>query len=272
MQYCVISAMNNNVVLVKDADGEQVVLMSKGIGFGRKAGDFVSDEAKDRQIFKLWTDGHPIHPIKDDRGAIRQAVAEIVRLARKRLSAMPEGLYDALLDHIQFAVDRLHFGLPIENPFVRETALLYPSAFQVAQEAVKIIKTKVGIQMGEAEAGFIALHLHSAAADDGMDRSMRSVQLYRDIMQALGDAGTETDRRVFLQGVFELIEMIRRGVKLRFPFTQKELEPLKDSAELAGCIRSLVEKSCSITFDENAMCFLTLEAEKLRQSSDSDSA
>lgn len=266
-----MTAMNNNVVLAEDANGEQVVLMAKGIGFGRKTGDMVSDEAKDHQIFKLWTDGQLLTtPLQNDRSAVKRAVTDIVKLARERLDVKNPNLYDALLDHIQFAVDRLQFGLPIENPFVQETAFLYPREFKVAGEAVQIIKSYLQVSIGEAETGFIALHLHSACAGGGMDRSMRSVQLYRDIMAQLVSAGAggESDRRVFLQWVFELIEMMRRKVTLHFPFPQKEMETLKKSLELAGHIRTLVESSCHIALNDDAMCFLTLELEKLRQTSD----
>lgn len=269
MQYRVISAVNNNVVLARDVGGDQIVLMAKGIGFGRKPGDLVSDDAKGRQIFKLWPEDAPLRAVPDDHAAVAKAVEDILRLARERLQVQNPNLNAALTDHIQFAVDRLRFGLPIDNPFVQETALLYPLEYEVAGEAVRIIKKHLNVNMGEAEAGFIALHLHSACEDDGMARSMRTVQLYKQIMEELdaADIGGQADRRVFLQWVFELIDMARRGVTLRFPFSKEKMENLRESAAVAARVGTLIEKSCSIALSNDAMGFLILESEKLRQSS-----
>ena len=270
MQYRVISAVNNNVVLVRDDAGDQMILMAKGIGFGRKPGDLVSDDAKGRQIFKLWPEDAPLRAVPDDHAAVARAVDDILRLARERLQVKNPNLGPALTDHIQFAVDRLRFGLPIDNPFVQETALLYPLEYEVAGEAVRIIKRHLDVNAGEPEAGFIALHLHSACEGDGMARSMRTVQLYKQIMEELEAArlGAQADRRAFLQWVFELIDMVRRGVALRFPFAKEHLAQLCESAAVAARVGALIEKSCRITLGDDAMSFLILEAEKLRQSSD----
>lgn len=271
MDYRVISAMNNNVVLARDPrTDEQVVLMSKGIGFGRKPGDTVSDTGTDRQIFKLWTDGEAPQPLPMDHSEVEKVVRDVVRLAEEQLGVSNPRLYDALLDHIQFAIDRLRFGLPIENPFTHETAMLYTREFEVATTAVQMIQSRLQVDMGEAEIGFIALHLHSAGANGQIDRSMRSVQLYKQIMEELAAAqiGSQADRRTFLQWVFELIELVRRGVALHFPFPRETLGTLKESAALAERVRTLAERSCRLTFSDDAMGFLTLESEKLRQSSD----
>lgn len=55
MDYSVIKIINNNVILARERYTEdQVILMSKGIGFNRKPNDTVSDSGIDNKIFKMW--------------------------------------------------------------------------------------------------------------------------------------------------------------------------------------------------------------------------
>ncbi|MFT9057640.1 MAG: PRD domain-containing protein [Ethanoligenens sp.] len=268
MEYRVVTAMNNNVVLACDEKTkEQIILMSKGIGFGRKAGDIVSDDGTNRQIFKLWAGDKDIKPIQADRAAVEELVNDLVSLAKEQLGVENPKLYDALLDHIQFAIDRLRFGLPIENPFIHEIAVLYTREYEVASAVVQMIQSRLHVNVGEAEIGFIALHLHSAGKNGPFDQSMRSVQLYKEVMQLLehSGVGTPSSRSVFLQTLFDMLDMIRRGTHLKFPFPKAYTQTLSESAGLAQQICACVEKSCRLSFDDEAVCFMILDLEKLRQ-------
>ncbi|MFR9190946.1 MAG: PRD domain-containing protein [Anaerotruncus massiliensis (ex Togo et al. 2019)] len=49
---------------------------------------------------------------------------EIVEIAREKLDITNDKLYDALYDHIAFAIERLKMGLLIDNPFIGEIAIM----------------------------------------------------------------------------------------------------------------------------------------------------
>lgn len=268
MDYRVVTAMNNNVVLACDeATSEQVILMSKGIGFGRKSGDLVSDDGTNRQIFKLWAGEKDIKPLQADRAAVEELVRGVVELAKVQLDVENPKLYDALLDHIQFAVDRLRFGLPIENPFIHEIAVLYTREYEVATTAAQMIQSRLHVDVGEAEVGFIALHLHSAGKTGQIDRSMRSVQLYKEVMELLEceQVGNTNSRRVFLQALFDILDTVRHGGRLQFPFPAVAMQRLYVARALADKICGCIEKSCRLSLDEGAVDFLILDLERLRQ-------
>ena len=58
MEYVLVKAINNNVVLVKEPDTEeQMVLISKGIGFGRKPKEMVSDDRGGKEVIKFLNTG-----------------------------------------------------------------------------------------------------------------------------------------------------------------------------------------------------------------------
>lgn len=269
MKYRVVAAMNHNVVLACDEKTqEQIVLMAKGIGFGKKAGDTVSDDGTDRQIFKLCTNDAAVQPIQTDHAAVEKLVRDVVSLAKERLEVDNPRLYDALLDHIQFAIERIQFGLPIENPFIHEIALLYTREYEVASAAVQMIQSRLQVNMGDAEIGFIALHLHSAGKDKSMDRSVNSVQLYKEVMQLLEQqsAGCASSRQVFLQTLLGMLDTIRHGVRFHFPFPLENEPCLTASMELARKIDRCIQTTCRLSLDEHAMRFLVLDLERLLQS------
>ena len=272
MEYRIVSAVNNNIVLVRDPEtGEQIILMSKGIGFGHRKGDVVSDDAENRQVFKFWPrDGvQPLQAAGTDQDKVRALTNDVLALAEKELGIKNPKLYDALLDHIQFAVDRLNFGLPIENPFSHEISLLYPHEYETAREAVRMIRDRLNVEAGEAEAGFIALHLHSAAEDASLDVSIRMAQFYKDVTQLLETeaAGDEPDRQIFIQELLGLLDLIRRGAELRFPFPDWALQVSSGGKALTRRICALVQKDLHLEFSGDALGFLVTDIEKLFQSS-----
>lgn len=269
MEYSVVSAMNNNVVLAHSiSTGEQVILVAKGIGFGCKAGKKISDDVKNGQIFKLWPGGNELSHMSDahnDCANIETVTRDVIKLAEKRLGIQNPKLYDALLDHIQFAVDRINLGLPIENPFSHEISLLYASEYEIASEAVRMIRFRLKVELGEAEIGLIALHLHSALKGGSVDTPIRKVQMYKEIMQLLiaESAGEESDRRVFLQSLLGLLDLCRRGAQIRFPFPEWEAQLLPQSVALARRIRTLAEKDLRVRLPDEAVGFIAMDVEKL---------
>lgn len=78
---------------------------------------------------------------------------EIVEIAREKLDITNDKLYDALYDHIAFAIERLKMGLPIDNPFIGEIAIMCSREFEVAEIAAKLIRREVDVDIGEPGKG-----------------------------------------------------------------------------------------------------------------------
>ena len=105
---------------------DQMVIMAKGIGFGKRPGDIVTDDQQENQIFKSYNGNETYPDVPYQKEEMEQLVGDIVAMASKRLALDRKAVYHRLLDHIIFAVDRMNFGLPIENPFLEEIATFYP--------------------------------------------------------------------------------------------------------------------------------------------------
>ena len=201
MNYRVAKVFNSNAVLAQDETETQVVLMSKGIGFGRHIGELIEDYGDNQKIFYILDDNVNAVKMKQldfEVKKVEQVTREIVEVARERLQIDNDKLYGALVDHITFAVECLHMGLPIDNPFCGEIAILYSQEYETAQIAAEIIKERIGVEIGDGETGFIALHLYSARKNKHIRTAMCIILC--DFIPVISDISTHF--KVFLYGHF----------------------------------------------------------------------
>lgn len=71
-------------------------------------------------------------------------------------------LLNALILHLIPAVNRLKYGLSLKNPLLEQIKTEYPDLYGLAWMSNKIFERFLGIQAGEEEIGYIALHLGAA--------------------------------------------------------------------------------------------------------------
>lgn len=270
MNYQVIKAINNNVVLATDPSGDQVVLMSKGIGFGRRPGDQVSDASSENQIFKLWTPEAEIRSVEYDRSVLEQTVDEIAAMAQEWMGIEKEKLKKPLLDHILFSIDRINFGLPEEDPFLEDTYVLYAGEYQLAKKAVDLLEQRLGISLGQAELGYIALHLNAVRRSRPIGTSMEHVRMYNDVLQLLYSVygkKREHHYRTFLMELAGMLQMQQEDIVLTLPQQEYLMANLHHSYTVAQKIGELVKRETRQELNGGTMAYLTLELEKLRQAS-----
>ena len=53
--YRILNPMNHNVSLVRNGNGEELVVIGKGIAFGKKKGDLISEEQVEK-VFRMKTE------------------------------------------------------------------------------------------------------------------------------------------------------------------------------------------------------------------------
>lgn len=271
MRYIVVKAINNNVVLAKDSsNGEEAVLMSKGIGFGKKTGDFVDDDGSKQQIFKLWADTKDVRDIKYDEKLLKSTVENICSLANKKMNISRDDIYKPLLDHIAFSIDRIMFNIPMENPFQVETYVLYSREYEVAKEAVEMLEKNLKVKFGEAEVGFIALHLNSAIKRRPVSTSLNHVKLYNEITNLIYEEFGEYPEnefalKVFLMSIAEQLKISKSGLKINMPWKKNIFKDAKESYILALEIAKLVKKELRLELSSDSIGFITNDIEKLKQ-------
>ena len=274
MNYRVAKVLNSNAILAHDEEENQVVLMSKGIGFGKRTGEEIKDNAENQKIFYIRDDNVNSAKLKQmdsEMKKVEEVTGEIVEVARERLHIDNSKLYGALLDHITFAVECLHMGLPIDNPFCGEIAILYSKEYETAQIAAEIIKERIGVEIGDGETGFIALHLYSARKNRHIRSAMKSTRVYSEILTMVGKAiGKELDNthapaKSFLLSLHCLVTLTVNRNPIVMKLNQQIKLSLTDSYRMAVQVANLIDQEMDVRLSEDAVAFIAVDIEKLKQ-------
>lgn len=168
----VIKAINNNNLCVLDDEGREQIVSGKGIGFGKKYGDTV--DISQIQKTYLITDSElqkkMISMLKEIPFEYMVFTNDIVEYIKKECSStLNESLLVTLSDHISFAIERKNKGIEFTNPLIDSIREAYPEELKLGKYCVEQIKEKLGIEMSQDEAGFIAMHIINARLDTRMD-------------------------------------------------------------------------------------------------------
>ncbi|SES22895.1 transcriptional antiterminator, BglG family [Gracilibacillus ureilyticus] len=271
-------ALNNNVLIASHPTYKEVILIGKGIGFGKKNGDIVPENQVEKTF--LLKDEKEQEQYKQLISHVDQDLMEILNdiivLIEQRMGEkLNEHIHVALTDHLSFAINRAHQQVQFNNPFLFEIESLYPKEYQVAQEVVAILKEKVGVQFPAGEMGFIALHIHSAVTDKSIRDMNKHHQLISKLVQIIEEnLKIKLDRHNvnyhrLIQHLHRAIERVYQGESLgeqtNLANVLKSTYPL--CYNLAWKLIKVMQQQLHIHVDESEVLYLTIHLQRLIQSS-----
>lgn len=188
--------INNNVVSAFDQQGHELVVMGRGIGFKARSGDTI-DENKTEKIFHIDNSAivtqfqERLSHIPLDHIEIS---ADIIAYAQDECNMkLNQGIYVALSDHINFAIERFQKGYMLENAFLWEIRQFYRREYLVGEYALRLIAERLDIHFPEDEAGFIALHFVNAQFDVNVHGAYDITNI---IQKSLNTIKSEFDREI----------------------------------------------------------------------------
>lgn len=172
--------LNSSVVLVRHESGKEFIILSKGIGYGRKPGDVVT-AGDDSQMFFPVTKKESQNLLKfmeEIPEPCLEVTQEIIQYANQVLSTrLNSHLFLALADHINFAVHRMEQNLVITNKVFWEIKTFYSKEYKIGQKALEMIREKLSVQLPDEEAANIAFHIANAQHEDAQGDAMRDAKL-----------------------------------------------------------------------------------------------
>lgn len=179
--------LNNNVVLTLNDNGEEQVVMGRGLAFQKQIGDVI-DESKIEKLFSSSNHQivtHLTELLNQIPLEVMTTCSYIIQLAEQRLGKLHDMIYVALTDHCHFALERYKQGIEVRNVMMWEIKRLYPREFQLGIEALNIIKTRLGVDLPIDESGFIAIHFVNAQSTKENDASLVNdlTRVMQDILQ-----------------------------------------------------------------------------------------
>ena len=181
----IIKIVNNNIVTSLDEQNREIIVMGRGLGFGRKPGMPIENE-KVEKVFRLNSAGENqklVDIIQDIPLEHIKAADQIIEYAKSMLGErLKETIYLSLIDHIDGAIDRYKNQIQFTNPLLWEIKQYYPSEFKVGVQSLSILRKMLGIELPVDEAAFIALHFITAEYDTKMDVTFDIPRLIDDII------------------------------------------------------------------------------------------
>ncbi|GCF93260.1 transcription antiterminator LicT [Enterococcus florum] len=178
--------LNNNVVITTDEKNNEIVVMGRGLAFQKKVGDAISEEKIDKkyrlansdlsQKFQELLEEMPITYV--------ELASEIIEYAKETLSnPLNDSLYISITDHLYSAIQRVKEGVRIRNLLLWDIKRFFPDEFAIGKKAVEKIYKKYRLDLGEDEAGNIALHLVNAQTEAENDNVYELTELMQEIIQ-----------------------------------------------------------------------------------------
>lgn len=178
--------INNNIVSAIEADGKEVVIMGRGLGFGMKPGKEIP-EGKIEKVFRLDSQ-NSTDKFKESLANLPlehiQASTEIINYAKSVLNRrLNQSIYITLTDHINFAIERFKERMVFTNPLLNEIKTFYKEEYLVGEYAVALIERRIGIKLPVDEAGFIALHIVNAEYNTVMRDTIDITNLIQNVVK-----------------------------------------------------------------------------------------
>lgn len=237
--------INNNIVSAFDENGTEVVVMGRGLGFGKKPGSEVPEEQiekvfriKSQSLAEQFKELLATMPLEH-----AQISNDIISYAKNTLNLkLNQSIYVTLTDHINFAIERYRQGIKPENALLWEIKRFYSQEYELGEYAIRLIRERLDIYLPEDEAGFVALHFVNAEYGTDIRDALAFPNMMKDILDIVkSELKVELDEKSlhyerFVTHVKFLLQRVYR----------KELLP-NEEEELAYMMRNKypIEYQCS---------------------------
>ncbi|MBP1043891.1 PRD domain-containing protein [Vagococcus sp. BWB3-3] len=176
--------LNNNVVISKNQQGNEIIIMGRGIAYQQKIGMAINEELIDKLF--ILKDHENVHQIEAMLAEIPieyfELSRDIVSYAKTHLGKkINDSIYISLSDHIFTAIQRFQDGVIIKNPLLWDIRRFYKDEFIIGKKSLEMIEERFGVSLAEDEAGFITLHLVNATMDEDLETVYEITKVMQEI-------------------------------------------------------------------------------------------
>lgn len=268
--------LNQNAVLVLD-EGQEKVAVGKGVGFNKKKNDVLSQQSVER-MFVMEPEGLQklqvlLSQIEDKYFL---ASEEIINHAEMVLGEkLNEHINIGLSDHIAFAAENIQNNIIVRNKLLNEIEILYSEEFAVAQWAVEYLTHTLKIPFSYDEAGYIAIHIHSARSGrSDNSKSIREVTIVSEIIHLIEqelsiDIHDEKNSLSYSRLVNHLRLFIHRFQQNQYAVLDDEIldvvkKKYAESYEVSKKVQVLLMRNFHYQVPNEELGYLAIHIERLR--------
>ena len=212
MVYRVSKVLNNNTVISRDEENNEIIITGNGIGYGKHPGMMI-DHKEIRNVYepRSRTFIRRFEKMVDEIPELCFLEAEKIRdLAQVEMNKkLNDNIVLALADHIHFVVDQYKNDDTRVMLLNTEFQKIYPQEYRVAQKAVKMIEEDFGISVKEGEASAITFHLVNSEIGNSSNDAIVIASAVEEILEIV-------KRTLHLDDDDELIDFSRLIIHLKF--------------------------------------------------------
>ena len=212
--------LNNNVVMILDDGGHEIVAFGNGIGFHYHAGECLprKEAAKTYVNLDSTYKRRLVELLNEVPFECVEAAQAIIDYAEQKLSAkLATSILVNLADHINFTLTRYRDGsLAIPIAVSEEIKQFYPDEYRVGKHAVEMLNGRFDVRLDEGEASAIAFHILNALYKNDGRQTRKIIQSVDDLSRLIcGDLGIERDQEslVYSRLIIHLKFFIRQIVQ-----------------------------------------------------------
>ncbi len=269
----IIQKINNNCALGRDSDGQDVVVFGKGIGFRRPPYELTDLSIVERTFYGVR--GAPLAALRDIPDDVVILASDIIEYAKAYLGVdLNPNACVTLADHINFAIKRVREGLFIETPLAFDVRHFYPKETAVGRRAVTLVRSRLGVELPEAEVANIALHLIDAEAERGdLHQTKVIAEVVADVVSIVeGSFGCPLDTESFNYARFVMHLRFLVGRIEEDAAHEGKMAPMLDVMresypESYACVERIVSYFLTRwgwTCDESEVLYLLIYVQRLR--------
>lgn len=269
--------LNNNVAVVLNEQGEEKIVMGRGICFKKKAGEEILPETVDK-VFSL-AEGE----VSSKFQALVQDIPlehmvlgeEIIAEAKQRLGKrLNDMVYISLIDHVHTSIVRFLEGVTVKNVLLWDIRRFYKEEYQIGLWALEQIQEKFKVRLPEDEAGFIALHLANAQMDQEVMHNMyeitRIMQELVNIVRYYFQISFDEDDVYYYRFITHLKFFAKRLVERRI-YTEDDNDDLWEVIrgkypKAYGCVEKItqfIRKKYEYELSKEEQLYLTIHIERV---------
>lgn len=275
MRMKIDKVLNNNTAICLDEAGEEIILIGRGLTFGKRPGSPIDMKRVEKTFaihdpqllpkFKQLIKSIPLkHALLSEK---------IIQHAKRSLGKeLSETIYISLPDHISSAIERHKQGISLPNLLLVEIRQFYREEYEVGLMANNMIAEETGIQFPDDEAGFIAMHLVNAELGGSIGAVYQITELTQSIYQLVCEhIGFQPDQNSihyyrFLTHLKFFAQRIVGNTQYGDDLSEL-LSPIQEkypkAHEIAQMVCDHIEKSHHFYAGENEILYLTVHIARL---------
>lgn len=268
--------LNNNAFISLDENGEEIIVMGKGIAFGKKGNQEINLDNLTYKIFSCKDKSLNNKLIN----IVSDLPEEYILLTRKIISTFEKEhnkklndiIYVSLTEHIHGAIERYQNGIQLKNPLLLEIKRLFTDEFEIGKKALEMIHHDFGIMFDEDEASFIAYHIVNAELNNEMNNVAKITKVMQQILNIIKyhfkvefdeDSSTYyrfiTHLKFFAQRIFSDSIYEEEDTELFFLLKEK----YKESYHCVTKIKEIIEKEYSYQLSYEEQLYLMIHIERI---------